>query len=65
VPCPWSYGGAMAVRRTLAFLGRSGERQTLGRLLDGVRGGTSAVLVIGGEAGITDSRRGQCFNAER
>jgi hypothetical protein len=55
----------MAVRRTLAFLGRSGERQTLGRLLDGVRGGTSAVLVIGGEAGITDSRRGQCFNAER
>ena len=33
-------------------MGRSRERQELDRLLDGVRGGESAVLVLRGEAGI-------------
>src|SRR4051812_41441436 len=42
----------MAPPRTPGFLGRSSERALLDRLLDGVRGGQSAVLVIRGEAGI-------------
>jgi DNA-binding CsgD family transcriptional regulator len=42
----------MAAPRVPAFRGRSGERRSLDRLLDSVRGGESAVLVIRGEAGI-------------
>ena len=42
----------MAVRRPPAFLGRSGERDELDRLLETVREGRSAVLLIRGEAGI-------------
>jgi DNA-binding CsgD family transcriptional regulator len=42
----------MAAPRTPAFRGRARERQTLDGLLDRVRGGESAVLVIRGEAGI-------------
>jgi DNA-binding CsgD family transcriptional regulator len=42
----------MAARRTPAFRGRARERQALDALLDRVRGGESAVLVIRGEAGI-------------
>jgi hypothetical protein len=42
----------MAAGRAPAFRGRASERQTLDRLLDRVRGGESAVLVIRGEAGI-------------
>src|SRR3954451_6000317 len=42
----------MAVQRPPAFLGRSGERDVLDRLLETARGGQSAVLVIRGEAGI-------------
>src|SRR4051794_20954043 len=42
----------MATPRTPAFRGRSGERELLDRLLDDVRAGHSAVLVIRGEAGI-------------
>src|SRR5258708_35073678 len=42
----------MAAPRTPAFRGRARERQVLDRLLDRVRGGESAALVIGGEAGI-------------
>ena len=42
----------MPASRTLAFRGRSRERQALDRLLDRVRGGESAALVIRGEAGI-------------
>jgi DNA-binding CsgD family transcriptional regulator len=42
----------MPVPRTPAFRGRDREREALDRLLDRVRGGESAVLVIRGEAGI-------------
>jgi DNA-binding CsgD family transcriptional regulator len=42
----------MAAPRTPAFRGRARERQALDGLLDRVRGGESAVLVIRGEAGI-------------
>src|SRR3954451_5451706 len=42
----------MAVQRPPAFLGRSGERDALDRLLETARGGRSAVLLIRGEAGI-------------
>src|SRR4026207_1471348 len=35
-----------------ALRGRSTERELIGRLLENVRGGQSAVLVIRGEAGI-------------
>src|SRR6476660_2150542 len=42
----------MAALRVPAFRGRSAERQMLDRLLDSVRGGQSAVLVIRGEAGV-------------
>jgi DNA-binding CsgD family transcriptional regulator len=42
----------MAVQRPPVFLGRAGERAVLDRLLETVRGGHSAVLVIRGEAGI-------------
>ena len=42
----------MAAPRTPAFRGRTPERQALDDLLDRVRGGESAVLVIRGEAGI-------------
>src|SRR3954454_575303 len=42
----------MAVERAPAFLGRSGERDVLDRLLETVRGGQSAVLLVRGEAGI-------------
>src|SRR5690242_14661716 len=42
----------MAASRTPAFRGRAPERQALDGLLDRVRGGDSAVLVIRGEAGI-------------
>jgi hypothetical protein len=49
---PWSYCVRMAAPRMPAFRGRARERRELDRLLDGVRGGDSAVLVIRGEAGI-------------
>src|SRR3954447_178030 len=42
----------MAVQRPPAFLGRSGEREVLDRLLETAREGQSAVLLIRGEAGI-------------
>src|SRR4051794_30577540 len=42
----------MASPRPPAFRGRISERDTLDRRLDAVRGGTSAVLVIRGEAGV-------------
>src|ERR1700732_4439399 len=42
----------MAAPRTSAFRGRARERQAIDGLLDRVRGGESAVLVIRGEAGI-------------
>ena len=42
----------MSAPRTPAFKGRARERQVLDGLLDRVRGGQSAVLVIRGEAGI-------------
>jgi DNA-binding CsgD family transcriptional regulator len=42
----------VAARRAPVLLGRAGERQVLDRLLENVRGGQSAVLVIGGEAGV-------------
>jgi DNA-binding CsgD family transcriptional regulator len=42
----------MAATRATGFLGRTGEREMLDRLLANVRGGQSAVLVIRGEAGI-------------
>jgi AAA ATPase-like protein len=42
----------MAEPRASAFRGRARERQVLDGLLDRVRGGESAVLVIRGEAGI-------------
>src|SRR5919201_506724 len=42
----------MANRRPPVLLGRAGERQALDRLLDNVRGGQSAVLVVRGEAGV-------------
>ena len=45
-------GKRMAVQRPPAFLGRSGEREVLDRLLETARGGQSAVLLIRGEAGI-------------
>ena len=52
MPWHWSYRDEMAALRTLAFRGRLRERQALDRLLDSVRGGESAALVIRGEAGI-------------
>src|ERR1700719_5423930 len=42
----------MAASRTPAFRGRARERKALDGLLDRVRGGESAVLVLRGEAGI-------------
>jgi predicted ATPase len=45
----------MAATRPSGFLGRSSERRRLDRLLDDVRAGQSAVLVIRGEAGIGKS----------
>src|ERR687898_1030154 len=42
----------MAGRRPSVLLGRAGERQVLDGLLENVRGGQSAVLVIRGEAGV-------------
>src|SRR4051795_670781 len=42
----------MAFQRPPPFLGRSGERDVLDRVLETARGGKSAVLVIRGEAGI-------------
>src|SRR4051812_17521970 len=42
----------MAFQRPPPFLGRSGERDVLDRVLETARGGQSAVLVIRGEAGI-------------
>src|SRR3954453_17081132 len=42
----------MASRRPPALQGRSGERAVLQQLLERVRGGQSAVLVIRGEAGV-------------
>src|SRR5215207_6054550 len=38
--------------RPPVLLGRAGERQALDRLLENVRGGQSAVLVVRGEAGV-------------
>src|SRR5271165_4740322 len=53
-PCPRHrpYRDRMAAPRTPAFRGRTRERQVLDGLLDRVRGGESAVLVIRGEAGV-------------
>src|SRR5215218_8132055 len=42
----------MSARRPPVLLGRAGERRALDRLLENVRGGQSAVLVIRGEAGV-------------
>src|SRR4051812_29865641 len=42
----------MSSRRPPVLLGRAGERQQLDRLLDNVRAGQSAVLVIRGEPGV-------------
>jgi DNA-binding CsgD family transcriptional regulator len=42
----------MAAHPASVFRGRSRERELLDRLLDNVRGGQSAVLVIRGEAGV-------------
>ena len=42
----------MAARRPPVLLGRATEREALDRLLENVRGGQSAVLVIRGEAGV-------------
>src|SRR5919108_5784863 len=42
----------MAARRLPVLLGRADERQVLDRLLENVRGGQSAVLVVRGEAGV-------------
>lgn len=42
----------MAAQRLPAFRGRTSEREALDRLLENVRGGHSAVLVIRGEAGV-------------
>src|SRR3954469_2052390 len=42
----------MAGRRPMVLLGRAGEREMLDRLVDRVRGGQSAVLVVRGEAGM-------------
>ena len=42
----------MSARRPPVLLGRAGERQLLDGLLENVRGGRSAVLVICGEAGV-------------
>ena len=42
----------MAAHRPPAFRGRAGERELLDRLLENVRGGQSAVLVVRGEAGV-------------
>jgi len=47
-----AYREPMAARRTPAFRGRARERKALDGLLDRVRGGESAVLVLRGEAGI-------------
>ena len=47
-----AYRDVMPAPRTPAFRGRARERQVLDGLLDRVRGGQSAVLVIRGEAGI-------------
>jgi len=47
------YGcGEMPANRGLGFLGRTSEREELDRLLQSVREGQSAVLVLRGEAGI-------------
>ena len=43
---------AMAPQRSPVFRGRTAEREQLRRLLDKVRGGESAALVVRGEAGI-------------
>ena len=42
----------MAASRQPRLLGRAAERQVLDRLLEDVRGGRSAVLVLRGEAGV-------------
>src|SRR3954451_12757359 len=42
----------MSSRRPPVLLGRAGERQQLDRLLENVRAGQSAVLVIRGEPGV-------------
>src|SRR5918995_4921681 len=42
----------MAGRRPPVLLGRADERELLDRLLENVRAGQSAVLVIRGEAGV-------------
>jgi DNA-binding CsgD family transcriptional regulator len=42
----------MAPHRPPVLLGRASERQALDRLLENVRGGQSAVLVVRGEAGV-------------
>jgi DNA-binding CsgD family transcriptional regulator len=52
VPDHGPYRNGMAASRTPAFRGRDRERQALDGLLDRVRGGESAVLVIRGEAGV-------------
>ena len=52
LPSLQAYRDVMAAPRTPAFRGRARECQALDGLLDRVRGGESAVLVIRGEAGI-------------
>jgi DNA-binding CsgD family transcriptional regulator len=46
------FQAGMAAHRPAVLLGRADERQMLDRLLENVRGGQSAVLVIRGEAGV-------------
>ena len=50
--CRKNYCHGVAALRTPAFRGRLRERRVLDHLLDGVRSGESAVLVIRGEAGV-------------
>src|ERR1700685_3928533 len=49
---PGSPVGTGSDRRAAGFRGRRGECEVLGGLLDGVRAGRSAVLVLQGEAGV-------------
>jgi AAA ATPase domain len=43
---------SMSARRPPVLLGRGSERRLLGRLIENVRAGQSAVLVMRGEAGV-------------
>src|SRR3954452_3190790 len=51
----------MAIAETRGLLGRDSERKTLERLLETVRAGQSAVLVLRGEAGVGKSALLACL----